>query len=34
MMGTLRRQTRGLLAPWLAHILADVVIGSILIATR
>jgi membrane protease YdiL (CAAX protease family) len=34
MMGTVRRQTRGLLAPWLAHILADTVIGAILIATR
>jgi membrane protease YdiL (CAAX protease family) len=34
MMGTVRRQTRGLLAPWLAHILADVTIGAILIATR
>jgi membrane protease YdiL (CAAX protease family) len=34
MMGTIRRQTRGLLAPWLAHILADITIGAILIATR
>jgi membrane protease YdiL (CAAX protease family) len=34
MMGTIRRSSRGLLAPWLAHILADVVIGTILIVTR
>lgn len=34
MMGTIRRETRGLLAPWLAHILADMAIGTILIATR
>jgi membrane protease YdiL (CAAX protease family) len=34
MMGTIRRTTRGLLAPWLAHILADVVAGAILISTR
>jgi membrane protease YdiL (CAAX protease family) len=33
-MGIVRRQARGLLAPWLAHILADVVIGSILLASR
>lgn len=34
MMGIVRRQTRGLLVPWLAHILVDVVIGTILIASR
>lgn len=34
MMGTIRRRTRGLLAPWVAHVLADVTIGAILIATR
>jgi membrane protease YdiL (CAAX protease family) len=34
MMGAIRRRTRGLLAPWLAHILADVTIGVILILSR
>lgn len=31
MLGTLRVRTRGLLAPWAAHVAADAVIGSILI---
>jgi len=34
MMGTIRRRSRGLLAPWLAHILADTVIGSLLLASQ
>jgi hypothetical protein len=29
-----RRQARGMLGPWLAHVLADVAIGAILVATR
>jgi membrane protease YdiL (CAAX protease family) len=31
MMGGLRRRARGMLAPWLAHAAADVIIGSILL---
>ncbi len=31
MMGALRRRAQGMLAPWLAHAAADVVIGSILL---
>ena len=31
MMGGLRRRAKGMLAPWLAHAAADVVIGSILL---
>jgi membrane protease YdiL (CAAX protease family) len=34
MMGLVRRRARGMLAPWLAHILADVCCGIILLATR
>ena len=33
MMGLVRRRSQGLLAPWLAHVLTDTVIGSILVAT-
>ena len=31
MMGALRRRAKGMLAPWLAHAAADIVIGSILL---
>jgi membrane protease YdiL (CAAX protease family) len=34
MLGLVRRQARGMLGPWLAHVLADVTIGAILVATR
>jgi hypothetical protein len=34
MMGLVRRQARGMLGPWLAHVFADIAIGSILVATR
>lgn len=34
MMALVRRQSRGLLAPWLAHILVDTTIGTILLTTR
>jgi hypothetical protein len=34
MMGIVRRQARGMLGPWLAHVCADVAIGAILVATR
>jgi membrane protease YdiL (CAAX protease family) len=34
MMGLVRRQSRGMLAPWVAHVLADCAIGVILVATR
>ncbi|HYX72145.1 MAG TPA: CPBP family glutamic-type intramembrane protease, partial [Nitrososphaera sp.] len=30
MLGVLRRRSRGLLAPWIAHVLADIVIFAIL----
>ena len=33
MMGALRRRSSGLLAPWIAHVGADVAIGSILLST-
>jgi hypothetical protein len=34
MMGIVRRQARGMLGPWMAHVMADVTIGAILLATR
>lgn len=33
-IGLVRRRSDGMLAPWLAHICADIAIGSILVATR
>jgi len=33
MMGAVRRRSAGLLAPWIAHVCTDVVIGSMLLAT-
>ncbi len=33
-MGLVRRQARGMLGPWLAHVFADIAIGAILVATR
>ncbi len=34
MLGALRRQSRGMLAPWLAHVSADIVIFLILVTQR
>jgi hypothetical protein len=34
MLGAIRRRTGGLLAPWLAHVFADVVILALLLAAR
>jgi membrane protease YdiL (CAAX protease family) len=34
MLGALRRQSRGMLAPWLAHVSADIVIFLILVVQR